>query len=516
MEVRVELLLLVVGSLAVAVLAKKVDWPAPLVLTAVGIGVSFIPGVPEFRIDPELVLPLVLAPLLYSAALDSSYLDIKANIRPIGLLAVGLVLASTAVVGMVAYWVVPELGLAAALVLGAVVAPPDAVAAVAIGRRLGLPRRAMTLLTGESLGNDATALTAYKVAVAAAVAGSSISWGRGALTFLAAAVGGVAVGLVLGVAVHWVRMRLGDGVPESALGMLVPFAAYLLGEELHTSGVLAVVVAGLYLGHNAPAAGYSTRLQETAVWRSLDVLLESLVFALIGLQVRTVIEDAQPDWSLVAASGAVLLAAILVRFAWVFPSAYLPRWSSRRIREREPAPGWRQVSVIGWAGMRGVVSLAAAAAIPLEMPGREVVLLLTFVVTVGTLLLQGLTLPAVIRRLDVRDTDGTERVLAEAQVQNNAAIAAVSRLDELTDGVPEHVAHRLRALAEHRGNAAWERLGRQEEEPPSASFRRLRREMLAAERAEFVAARDRGDIDDEILRRVQRELDLEEAALSRD
>ncbi|MGQ0840339.1 Na+/H+ antiporter [Actinokineospora sp.] len=510
-----ELLLLLAGSLAVTAFAKRLDWPAPLLLVAVGLAASFIPGMPEFRLDPELVLVLVLAPLLYSAALDSSYLDIKANLRPIGLLAVGLVLFTTAVVGVVAHLVIPELPLASALVLGAVVAPPDAVAAVAIGRKLGLPRRAMTLLTGESLGNDATALTAFKVAVAGAAA---FSWGESVLTLVVSSVGGVAVGLVLAVVVHAIRLRLGDGVLESALGLLVPFGAYLLAEEVHVSGVLAVVVAGLYLGHNAPAAGFSTRLQEFAVWRSVDVLLEALVFALIGLQLRTVVSDAQPDWELLGASAVVLAAVILSRFVWVFPAAHIPRWLSPRIRKRESRPGWQVVTVISWAGMRGVVSLAAAAAIPLDMPGRDVVVLLTFVVTVGTLLLQGLTLPALIRKLGVRANDGHDRALAEAQVQNTAARAAIERLEEiLGEGeIPDHLADRLRAIAEHRGNAAWERLGRQEQESPAAAFRRLRRQMLEAERAVFVAARDAGDIDDEILRRVQRELDLEEAALSRE
>ncbi len=513
-----ELLLLLAGSLAIAAVARKLDWPAPLLLVAVGLGVSFLPGVPEFRLDPELVLLLVLAPLLYSAALDSSYLDIKANRRPIGLLAVGLVLFTTAVVGVVAHLLVPGLPLASALVLGAVVAPPDAVAAVAIGRKLGLPRRAMTLLTGESLGNDATALTAFRVAVAAATGVAAFSWADTAVTLLVTSIGGVAVGLVLAVAVHAIRLRLGDGILESALGLLVPFGAYLLAEEVHTSGVLAVVVAGLYLGHNAPAAGYVTRLQETAVWQSVDVLLESLVFALIGLQLRTVVSEAKPGWGLVAASAVVLLAVIVSRFAWMFPAAYLPRLLSKRLREREGVPGWQTITVISWAGMRGVVSLAAAAAIPLDMPGRDVVVLLAFVVTVGTLLLNGTTLPALIRWLGVRAEDGHERALAEAQVQNAAARAAVARLDEIAgdDSVPEHLAGRLRAIAEHRGNAAWERLGRQEEESPAAAFRRLRRAMLEAERAVFVQARDRGEIDDEIMRRVQRELDLEEAALARE
>ena len=511
-----DLLLLLAGSLAVTAIARRVEWPAPLLLVAVGLAVSFVPGMPEFRLNPELILVLVLSPLLYSAALESSYLDIRANLRPIGFLAIGLVLATTAVVGLVAHWVVPDLPLAAALVLGAVVAPPDAVAAVSIGRRLGLPRRSMTLLTGESLGNDATALTAFKVALAAATGTAAFSWGEGVLTFLVAAVGGVAIGLALGVVVHAIRLRLGDGVLESALGMLVPFGAYLAAEEVHAAGVLAVVVAGLYLGHNAPAAGYATRLQETAVWRSVDVLLESLVFALIGLQLRTVIADARPDWTLVGASLVVLAAVIVVRFVWMFPAAWLPRVIPK-IRAREPKPGWRPLTVISWAGMRGVVSLAAAAAIPLEMPGRDVVVLLTFVVTVGTLLIQGTTLPALIRRLDVRADDASDRALAEAQVQSAAARASIDRLDEvLEEGIPDQLTERLRAIAEHRGNAAWERLGRQELESPASAFRRLRREMLAAERSVFIDARDKGEIDDEILRKVLRELDLEEAALARE
>ncbi|WP_436492824.1 Na+/H+ antiporter [Actinokineospora sp. HUAS TT18] len=511
-----DLLLLLAGSLAVTAVARRIEWPAPLLLVAVGLAVSFIPGMPDFRLNPELILVLVLSPLLYSAALESSYLDIRANLRPIGFLAIGLVLATTAAVGLVAHWVVPDLPLAAALVLGAVVAPPDAVAAVSIGRKLGLPRRSMTLLTGESLGNDATALTAFKVALAAATGTAAFSWGQGVLTFLIAAVGGVAIGLVLGIVVHAIRLRLRDGVLESALGMLVPFGAYLAAEEVHAAGVLAVVVAGLYLGHNAPAAGYATRLQETAVWRSVDVLLESLVFALIGLQLRTVIADARPDWDLVLASLVVLAAVIVVRFVWMFPAAWLPRLIPK-VRAREPKPGWRGLTVISWAGMRGVVSLAAAAAIPLDMPGRDVVVLLTFVVTVGTLLIQGTTLPALIRELDFRADDSTDRALAEAQVQSAAARASIDRLDDvLDDGIPSQIAERLRAIAEHRGNAAWERLGRQELESPASAFRRLRREMLAAERAVFITARDNGEIDDEILRKVLRELDLEEAALARE
>jgi CPA1 family monovalent cation:H+ antiporter len=512
-----DLLLLLVGSLAVTAFARRLNLSAPLLLVAIGLAASFIPGIPAFELDPELIMVLVLPPLLYSAALDSSYLNIKANLRPIGLLSVGLVLATTAIVGLVAHLVIPGLRLSTALVLGAVIAPPDAVAAVSIGRRLGLPRRTMTVLAGESLANDATALTAYKVAVAAATHTASISFGSSVLTFVTSAAGGIAIGYALGVVVHAVRLRIGDGVLESALGMLVPFGTYLLAEAVSTSGVLAVVVAGLYLGHNAPRAGFSTRLQETAVWRSIDVLLESLVFALIGLQLKAVV-DGDTSGTLIVGAVVILVVTILIRFAWVFPGTFLPRIMSHRIRAREPNPGWRSAFVVSWAGMRGVVSLAAASTIQHGMPGRDVVVFCTFIVTVGTLLLQGLSLPWLIRKLGVHGDEQQRDALAEAQVQHRAAEASVTRLDEeiAENNAPDHIVERLRGIAESRGNAAWERLGRQEKESPAAAHRRLRRAMLDAEREVFVAARDAREIDDEVLRRVLRELDLEEARLIRE
>jgi CPA1 family monovalent cation:H+ antiporter len=514
----VEILLLLAGSLAVTALARRLDWPAPLLLVAVGLAASFVPGMPDFRLEPELVLALVLPPLLYTSALESSYVNIRRSIRAIGLLAIGLVLATTLGVGLVAHLLIPSLPLPASLVLGAIVAPPDAVAAVAIGRKLRLPRRIMTVLTGESLINDATALTAFKVAVAAAT-GTAMSWGTGIVTFLLASVGGTLIGYVIGVVVHWIRRRLHDNALESGLGMLVPFGAYLIG-EWHTSGVLAVVAAGLYLGHNAPRAGYATRLQETAVWGAMNVLLESLVFGLIGLQLRFVLADSGATWPLFGAALLVLLAAMAIRVLWVYPGTYLPRVLSRKIRAREPMPPPRWVFIVAWTGMRGVVSLAAASGLPLNMPGREVIILCTFVVTVGTLMLQGLTLPGLIRLLGIRSDDEQTDTLAEAQVKYQAAKVSVERLDGLTDdATPEHVVTRLKLLAEHRGNAAWERLGRDGDEvgeTPAARWQRLRRTMLTAEREVFIAARDDGQIDDEVFRRVQRELDLEEAALTRE
>lgn len=516
-----ELLLLVVGSLAVATAARRLGRSSPLLLVVVGLGVSYIPGMPDFRIDPDLVLVLFLPPLVYSAALDTSVRGIRAKLRPIAMLAVVLVLVTTVVVGFVAYWLVPGLPLASALVLGAVISPPDSVAAAAIGRRLGLPRPLMTLLTGESLVNDATALTVFKVAVAAAV-GTAPSWGEGIVTFLVASLGGLLAGGVLGWLVHEIRLRLHDDTVESALGLVVPFAAYLLAEAVHGSGVLAVVTAGLYLGHFAPYAGFAMRLQETAVWRAVDMLLESLVFALIGLSFRFVFRQAaaggHPPLSLVWPIVAVLLATILIRLVWVYPTIHLPNWLRRPEHRKHVPQYWRHVTVVAWSGMRGVVSLAAAAAVPDGVPGRDLVLLLAFTVTVGTLLIQGTTLPLLIRKLGVHGDEETTDALAEAQAAHDAAMAAVSRLDELVadDGnnTPDAIVERLRSQAERRANEAWERLGRQDMESPTASYRRLRLETLAAERAVYVAARDNGDIDDEVLRRVLRELDLEQARLT--
>jgi Na+/H+ antiporter len=515
------LLALVTGSLAVTWVCRRLDISAPLLLVVVGIAASFIPGVETVQFDPNLVLFAVLTPLLYSAALESSFLGIRQNLRPIGLLAVGLPVFSAFAVGLVAWWVVPGLSLPAALVLGAVVAPPDAVSALSIGRRLGLPRRLMTIIGGESLVNDATALTLFRVFIAVA-AGGGISILEGFGMFLLAAVGGTAIGLAIGWLVHKIRTRLADSDVESALGLIVPFGTYLVAELAHTSGVLAVVVAGLYLGYKAPQSGYATRLQEQAVWRAADTILESVVFALIGLQLTSVVAAAGDIRSLLVTGVVVTLAAIVARIVWVFPATYIPRVLIPAIGRRDPAPSWRVPAVISWSGMRGVVTLAAAFAIPETVPGRETIVFLAFFVTVATLLLHGLTLPTVIRKLGVREDGFQADVLAEAQTQFDAVQASISRLDELTaesDTYLSHTAEKLRRMAEYSANSVWERLGRPEEEAgesPSAAYRRLRREMLDSERTTFVSRRDSGDIDDEVLRRVLRRLDFEEAALARD
>jgi CPA1 family monovalent cation:H+ antiporter len=524
------LLAVLVVSVLLAAVARHYDVSAPLALVVAGLLAGLIPGFKEIELSPELVLYVLLPPLLWSAGLESSYVALRRNIRPIGLLAVGLPLATTFAVGYVAYKTVPELTVAAALTLGAIVAPPDAVSATAVGRRLGLPRRMMTLLGGESLLNDATALTAYKVSLAAAI-GTAATWGHGVTTFALAAVGGVAVGVALGALIAFIRWRLDDPLVESALGLVAPFIIYLAAEQIHGSGVLAVVVAALILGQKSTRAGYATRLQDTAVWKAVQLVLESFAFLMIGLQLPTVVAELAGISARVIAfsSVAVLATVIVVRIIWVFVFTYLPRILFKGIREREPAPPPAQVFVVAWAGMRGVVSLAAAFGVPLTtmsgapFPGRPQLVFLTFVVVIGTLLLHGLTLPWLIRRLGVQGDDARTDAIAAAAAQDKAARAAADRLDEVlaeedVTNVHERAADVLRGWNTRRRNSAWERLGRDEEEigeSPVSAFRRLRLEMLAAERATFIAERDSGQIDDQVLREVLRGLDLEEATLNR-
>ncbi|MGE2722802.1 Na+/H+ antiporter [Mycolicibacterium celeriflavum] len=526
------LLAVLVVSVLLAALARRFDLSAPLALVVAGLAGGLIPGLGEIELDPDLVLFVILPPLLWSAGIESSYLALRRNVRPIALLAVGLPLATTVAVGVVAFQTVPELTIPAALTLGAIVAPPDAVSATAVGRRVGLPRRTMTLLGGESLLNDATALTAYKVALAAAV-GAATSWGDGLFTFALAAAGGVVVGAVLGSLLAWIRGRLRDPLVESALGLVAPFLIYLAAEEIRGSGVLAVVVAALIAGQRSTRASYATRLQDFAVWKAVQLVLESFAFLMIGLQLPKVVSELAgiSAATIAIASASVLATVIVVRIVWMYLFAYLPRLLSPRIRRNETAPTPAQVFVLAWAGMRGVVSLAAAFGVPVAtlsgapFPGRPQLVFLTFVVVVGTLLLHGLTLPWLIRRLGVTGEESTADAKAEAAAQDRASRAAAQRLEELLaegrDGeVPAMAGDVLRAWNAQRRKSAFERLERggtaadTDTESPSAAFRRLRLEMLAAERAAFIAERDGGRIDDEVLRSVLHNLDLEEATLN--
>ncbi|MGW4272140.1 Na+/H+ antiporter [Streptomyces seoulensis] len=524
------LLLLVAGSAAVAGAARRTPVPAPLLLVAAGLAVSYLPGVPDYTLDPAVVLPLLLPPLLYTSAIDSSYLDLRAQVRPVALLSVGYVLFATFAVGWAAYLLVPGLPLTAALVLGAVVAPPDAVAATAVARRVGLPSRITTILQGESLLNDATAITAYKVALAAAV-GESATWAGGVEEFLLAAFGGVGVGLVLMAPLHWLRTHLKEALLQNSLSLLIPFVAYGVAEQVHASGVLAVVTVALYLGHRAWEVDFATRLQEEAVWKMVAFVLESAVFALIGLQLPVVVRglDTYAGADAVLYAVVLFLVVVAARFVWVYPAAFLPRLLSRRVREREENPTWRGAMVTAWAGMRGVVSLAIAFSIPLTVhgggpfPQRNLLLFLTFTTVIGTLVVQGLTLPPLIRLLKFPGHDERAATLAEANAQAQASLAAERRLEELLaderNTLPPPLAERLRAVLERRRNAVWERLGQTNPvtgESVDDTYRRLSRDMIGAEREVFVRLRDGRYIDDEMLRVLLRRLDLEEAAVYRE
>ena len=536
----VQVFVLVAGAVAVTALCRRRGWPAPLVLVAVAIVVSFVPGVPRYEVEPELLLEFVLPPLLYSAALSSSYRDFRTSLSSITRLGVGLVLVSAVVVALVFWWLEPGVPFLAALVLGAVVAPPDAVAAAAVGRRLGLPRRVMTLLSGESLINDATSLTLYKVALAG-VATGAWAFADGLTTFALAVGAGVAVGLVLGWVVHAARMRLDDPVVASAIGLLTPFAAYWSAEALAGSGVLAVVAAGLYLGHTSPRAGYATRLYEEPIWSTVDLLLEAFTFALIGMQlpwvVRDVIDSDQGLGHGIVVSLAVLLAALLVRPVYIFATA---RFDHLRLRGSHRPPrdslSARESAVVSWAGMRGVVTLAAAAAIPVTsagqpFPDRATVQLAAYTVAIGTLLLQGLTLPWVITRLGVGAADESASDAAqEAAVRVATADAVQGVFEQQREAWARRLGPERADQAIDRLSSAWRARATAaavmldpDTAPTTAHVvtpeeglrtQQLRRQVVAAQREVLMERRDAGELDEAVMRRMMRELDLEDESLS--
>ncbi len=542
-----QLLLVVVGAIAVTAVADRRGLQPSIVVVVLASAVSFVPGLPRFELEPELILSVVLPPLLYSAALDFSVYSLARNLRPILSLGVGMVIVSTLVTAVVANWMVPQFGLVAALVLGAVVAPPDAVSAVAIGRKLGLPKRLMTILTGESLVNDATALTIFTLAVAAAT-GSHPFIDNAVLLFLYASVVGCGVGLVLAAGVHWTRQRLGESGLETALGLVVPFAAYLFAEELHGSGVLAVVAAGFWLGHHDADAGFETRLQGRQVWRSLDTLLEAFVFAYMGLQCSFVFADLPlhgGQWAQFALSAVVvLLTVLLIRPFWVFLTygqrvlrrRYLPFPRRRRqgpLGDHRPLPR-NQLLILSWSGMRGVVTLAAAAGVPAvtasgePFPGRTAIQTLAFVVAVGSLLIQAPTLPFLVRSLNI-SADAEEE--AEAEEVRRARRMARSAAEQALRGMIDHpppgadpavlATMRDRFAEAMRARQSADDLDAEVEEAEHAPVVRetmlaVRRELLAAQRRALTEARDAGELDDEVMRRELERLDYEEAAAAAD
>lgn len=514
-------LLIVVTGLAV--IARKIGTPDPILLVAGGLLLSLVPGLPHFRLDPELVFFFFLPPLLYPAALFTSWRDFQFNLRPITLLALGLVLFTTVAIGLIAHRFL-GLPLAAGFTLGAIISPPDAIAATAIAQRLRIPRRIVTILEGESLVNDATALVAYRFAVAAVVAGGSFSLTVAAGRFVLVAAGGIMVGLVAGWITAWIQARLDDPPIQTALSLLIPFAAYIPAERLGVSGVLAVVTTGLYHGWRSPEVlSGRMRLQAGPVWEMVEFLLNGFIFVLIGLQLPEVLSGlSESSWQTLLGYGLVVsLAVIVIRFLWVFPATYLPRLLSSRLRARDPSPPWQHVTLLGWTGMRGVVSLAAALALPLStaagapFPGRDLILFLTFAVILATLVVQGLTLPWLIRWLDLKDDGADEKEERAARFKANEA--ALARLHEIASVPARTTGDGLQRLMDE----YQDRLRQVETCEPgdgpgrlfSSEYEAFASEALEVERKTILQLRNERVINDEVLRRIQRDIDLAEARL---
>jgi CPA1 family monovalent cation:H+ antiporter len=516
--VEIAFFLIVLASvvLAVTALAGRFDFPAPLLLIAVGVGAAYLPFVPEVHLHHEVVLLGLLPPLLYSAALQTSLVDFNANRKAILLLSIGLVIFTTLGIAVVVHALLPDIGWPAAIAIGAVVAPPDAVAATAIARRIGLPRRVVTILEGESLLNDATALVALRTAIAAGAGGVTAL--EVTEDFLIAAGGGVLIGMVAFTVVAWLRGHVTDPLLDTAISLVTPFAAYVAAERIHASGVIAVVVAGLLLGHKAPIIQTAqSRLAERTNWRTIAFVLENTVFLLIGLQARWIIGDVGD--SEVGTSRIVLLctvalvAVIVLRLLWVFPARYLLVRPSLDPDTNRPPP-WTYTFILGWAGMRGVVTLAAAFVIPEDTEHREILLLIAFTVVAGTLFLQGLSLPWLARRLKVPSPDPVEDSLARATLLQQATKAGLARLDELEYEDHHGVADLIRQRVDQRNFAAWERLSTvADQEPPSELYSRTRLAMIEAERARVLEIRSSGTVASEVVADVLAMLDVEESML---
>ncbi|MBX7450276.1 Na+/H+ antiporter [Mycolicibacterium sp. 3033] len=520
-EVLITALLMAVAALGALSCRLSVPYPIPLVVG--GALAGFLPGLPDISLEPDLVLALFLPPLLYKSAIYANFGDFRTGLRSLTLSAVALVVVTMGIVACAAHAVVPGMPWEAAFVLGAIVSPTDPVAAATIMRRLGAPRRLISSIEGEGLFNDATALVAFRVAVAATVAGG-FSLADAGLSFVLGALGGVAIGLVVGWLSGWVRARIYDAQISVTISLLTGYAAFLPAEAAGASAVLAVVTAGIVMAIRSPEVlDAGPRLQGYFVWDIVDFLINATLFALIGLQLHAIVSGLHEYRfaALLGYAAAVIGAVVLSRFLWFFTVPYLIRVLDRRPRQRSRrAPAsWR--IVLAWSGMRGAVSLAVALAVPARtadgtaFPHRELILFLTFAVIFFTLVVQGLTLPALIERLDrTADPETTE----EDRARLAAARAAIDRIDELADEewTRADTAERMRGLYEYRTQRFEARLAGDEVgdyEERSRTYQDMVRAVLAAQRDELVAMRRRGELSNEAFNRILRDIDLEESRL---
>ena len=514
---------LLAAIVALAVLARLISVPYPVTLVLGGLLIGFVPGMPEVELDPELVLLIFLPPLLYGAAFFTSLRDLRRNARPIALLSVGVVLVTMGAVAVIAHEVI-GLAWAEAFVLGAIVSPTDAVAPAEIMRRLGAPRRLLTVVEGENLTNDWTALVLYSVAVTAAVSGA-FSLGEATLQFVLSGIGGLVIGLVAGRIIRELRARIDDPPTEITISILSGYAAYLPAEQLGASGVIAAVTVGIYMGWHTPQLTTPLmRLQGVSVWEILTFLLNAVLFLLVGLQLPGILDDITGystgqllGWGLLV-SGVV----IVVRLVWQYTVPYVVRGIDRRASQVARRSSARERLVVGWAGMRGSVSLAAALAVPLTLksgepfPERDLIILLAFVVIVVTLVGQGLTLGPLINRLGICDDGSEER--EELHARRAMAEAALARIEELAgeEWVYDDTVERVRGMYNYRQRrfAALDGGDGTEFEQRTDQYLRVMYELFDAQREALIGLRNGGDISDEIRRKVERELDLEESRLT--
>ncbi len=517
-------LLLVIAILAV--IAERLAIPYPILLVIGGLVISFLPGLPQVEIDPELVFLVFLPPLVTSAAWYIPWNELRANARPILLLSIGLVLATTSTVGIVAHTAIAGMTWHSAFVLGAVVSPTDAVASTTIFRRFHIPRRIVTILESESLVNDATGLVAYRFAVAAAITGVFSIW-EASLQFFVVIIGAIFIGLALGWIVAWMHNRLDEPSVEIAITILMSYISYLLAEKFGLSGVLAAMTIGIYHRWRSPELlSAKTRIQSIAFWDVIVFILNGLVFILVGLELPSILNTISGKLTLTLFWYAVVInaAVVSIRFIWVFLATYIPRLMSQRLREKDPYPPWQYPVLVSWTGMRGVLSLAAALALPFStsngvaFPGRDLIIFLTFTVILVTLVLQGLILPLLIRWLKFPEDLSSEREEMQARLQ--AAQAAMARIEELTAAdnalaslemvkwLQTQYEERIRRFSNCcdaiNDDGSYEQL---------AAFEYLQHEALAAERKILIQLRNQGIINDEILLQIERDLDLEEVRL---
>ncbi|MGE0590612.1 MAG: Na+/H+ antiporter [Cyclobacteriaceae bacterium] len=516
-------ILLLAVVTALAQVTDKIRMPYPVMLVIAGIIIGLVPGLPIVSLDAEVVFLLFLPPVLYSAAWNTSLIDFKDAARPISMLAIGCVLFTTTLVACAAHYFIPGFGWAESFVLGAIISPPDAVAATAATKGLKLPKRVVTVLEGESLVNDATGLIAYRYAVSAVATGSFIWW-LVTINFFYVAVVGIAIGFVIGVIFRWIHKITPDNaITDTTFTLLAPYTAYLVAEEIHTSGVLAVVTCGLFLSfYSSEIFDHRTRIQAVAVWETLIFLVNGIIFILIGLQLPLILANIQEHslWQVIIYGGIISLATIVVRLIWIYPGAYLPRWMSKRIRMNEARPTFGAVTVVGWSGMRGVVSLAAALALPLTVgegipfPNRDLIIFLTFCVIFATLVLQGLTLPTLIRWFKITDDNSAEKEhdhtarlkIASSVIEHIESNYSLSLSAAVLDQIKTKYEIRIHRLTRDVNEAKLS-------EEQIREFLRIQHDLIKRERDEIRRMKRERRISEEVLRRIEHELDLEESRL---